>query len=139
MQYYMSLFFGGTNEELFQIIASYLENAGIDFRKKYETDGGITVVSDYFVIWIDIPEESDKRGFLWLKEDYGVTVNYDINFQLYPDGTNEMICDLVSYLLGNIDGDLYLTSEFDTDIIYRNHELHISPSWEKYFKNLAKE
>ena len=91
MQYYMSLCFGGTNEELFQIIASYLENAGIDFRKKYETDGGITVVSDYFVIWIDIPEESDKRGFLWLKEDYGVTVNYDINFQLYPDGTNEMM------------------------------------------------
>ena len=39
--------------------------------------------------WIDIPEESDKRGFLWLKEDYGVTVNHDINFQLYPDGTNE--------------------------------------------------
>ena len=53
----------------------------------------------------------------------------------YPDGTKEMICRLVSRLLESIDGDLYLTSEYDDDILYRHDELYIKPSWKKYFEN----
>lgn len=135
MQFYLKLYFRGTVEELFVIIASFLKNESIDFKKKYEKDGSITVVTDYYVIWIETPEESDKVSYRFLKEDYGVTVDHKINIQLYPDGTDEMICRLVSRLLDNIDGDLYLTSESDEDIVYRNSELHIKPSWKKYFEN----
>ena len=139
MQYYLWLFFSGTVEELFQMITSYLKSVDIKFRKKTEYDGGITVVSDYFVTWIDVPKESDKQVRIWMKEDYDVTVDHHISFQLYPDGTDEMICDLVNFLLDSTDGDLYLTSEFADDIIYRNKELHIRPTWEKYFIKSEKE
>ena len=135
MQFYLKLYFSGTVEELFVIIASFLKNESIDYDKKYEKDGSITVVTDYYVIWINTPDESDKISYRFLKEDYGVTVDHKISFQLYPDGTDEMICRLVSRLLESIDGDLYLTSESDDDILYRHDELYIKPSWKKYFEN----
>lgn len=127
MQLYLNLFFEGSPWELANLIISFFQMQGISYKDAWlekirytsgEVIETITSWSEWFVAWVDVEVDSDEFRE-YLQEECKLAVNREIDFQLYPGCDEEMFSRLIAYLLEKLDGDFYLSSEWDDIILYR--------------------
>lgn len=148
MQLYLTLFFEGSPWELANLIISFFQMQGISYKDAWlekirytsgEVIEAITSWSEWFVAWVDVEVDSDEFRE-YLQEECKLAVNREIDFQLYPGCDEEMFSRLIAYLLEKLDGDFYLSSEWDDIILYKKErQLCIEKeSWKEFpaFANL---
>ena len=133
MQLYLRLFFNGSPWELAEFVISFYRNHNIDHEEIHQEREVITAVSEWFVVWVDLEREQDRfRDYL--QEEYQMVLNRNISIQLHPGCDEEMFSQFMAYLLTELEGDLYLWSEWDEEILWRRqHQLFIKKEiWKKY-------
>ena len=133
MQLYLYLFFNGSPWKLAELVISFYRNHNIKHEEAHQERELITAVSEWFVAWVDL--EMELSGFReYLQEEYQMVLNRKIIIQLYPGCDEEMFSQFMAYLLTELEGDLYLWSEWDDDILWRRqHQLFIEKEiWKKY-------